>query len=226
MTFILMLVFLCGSASAATLTVDDSEGKQYKTIQNAVNAAKTGDTIYVYAGNYPETVQVNDKDLIFQGEKTSTCYKYPSLYGFKFGWTADSSKIGSGDINGFKITKDGIGYGVAGGNIVRNNFFYNCGVGAGGGSCSGNTIINNKFSENYDYDGVYLQECYDNSITGNTFTKAKNGIVLRWGATCTAITKNTFDSCEVAFLSGYKPSILTGNTYKNNKVNIKIVEDF
>ena len=86
--------------------------------------------------------------------------------------------------------------------------------------------MNNKFSGNYDYNGIYLLESYDNSITGNTFTKADNGIVLRWGATCTRITKNTFNGCKVGFLSGYKPSILLGNSYKNNKVNVKIVEDF
>ena len=49
--------------------------------------------------------------------------------------------------------------------------------------------MNNKFSGNYDYNGIYLMESYDNSITGNTLTKANNGIVLRWGATCTIITK-------------------------------------
>ena len=47
-----------------TLTVDDSGGKQYKTIQAAVNAAKSGDTIYVYAGSYPETVTVNRPDML------------------------------------------------------------------------------------------------------------------------------------------------------------------
>lgn len=179
----------------------------------------------MYAGSYPETVTVNDKDLIFQGEKTANCYKYPSVYGFYFGWT-ENSQVGSGDVNGFKITKTGIQYNIVGGNTVRNNYFYNCGVGAGGTSCSNNVIMNNKFSGNLNYNGVSLTECYENSITGNTFTKAKYGIVLRWGATCSTITGNTFDSCDVGTKSGYLPDVLTGNTYKNTYPHIEIVEDF
>ena len=102
--FLLVLTLLCGSASAATLKVDDSGGPQpYKTIQAAVNAAKSGDTIYVHAGTYPETVKIDRPDMLlnFQGEKKTTCYKYPSVYGFSFYGPA------SGNINGFNITKTG-----------------------------------------------------------------------------------------------------------------------
>jgi len=49
-------------------------------------------------------VIVNDKTLKFVGQKG----KNPMVYGFKFGWTADSSGTGVGDVDGFKITKYGI----------------------------------------------------------------------------------------------------------------------
>ena len=176
------------------------------------------------AGIYKELVKVNNKDLIFQGQKVGNTYKYPSVYGFSFGWTDVPGEVGSGDVNGFKITRDGIDYGVVGGNTVRNNYFYNCGVTISGLSCSGNTIMNNKFSGNYNYGGVYLYESLDNVITGNTFSKATIGLSLGDFVTCTSLTKNTFTGCKIAVqVYGGIPDYLIGNTYKNNKVNIKIV---
>jgi pectin methylesterase-like acyl-CoA thioesterase len=46
--------FTSGTApvAAVTLTVDDDGGADYTTIQAAVNAASSGDTIYVRAGTY------------------------------------------------------------------------------------------------------------------------------------------------------------------------------
>ena len=224
LVLLLTLMLLTSVASAATINVGPKE--KYKTIQKAVNAAHNGDTIYVYAGTYKEIININGKDLTFQGAKVKGKYQYPTVYGFEFTFDSNAYNPGSGDINGFKITKSGIIYDLAGNNIVRNNYFYNCGVSAGGQSCSANTIMNNKFTGNYNYDGVYLDENYDNVVKGNTFTKARNGLVLRQGATCTTITSNTFNQCKVGVLSGYLPKILLGNSYKGNKINVKITDGF
>lgn len=226
LSIFLLLTLLASTATAATLYVDDSGGQKYKSIQKAVNAAKSGDTIYVYGGTYKETVKIAGKDLTFQGAKVKGKYQYPSVYGFKCCMDYKIYNPGSADVNGFKITKYGIKYDLAGNNIVRNNYFYNCGVSIGGQSCSVNTIMNNKFTGNYNYNGVEFTECYENVVKGNTFYKARNGVVLRWGATCETITGNTFSKCKVGFLSGYLPSNLLGNTYKGNNINVKIVDDY
>jgi parallel beta-helix repeat protein len=213
-------MLLISTADASTLTVGSKE--KYKTIQSAVNAAKDGDTIYVKAGTYNELVKINDKSLSFQGEKVKNTYKYPKVYGFQAGWTKDS-KLGSIDgVNGFTITRDGVDLGLCGGSLIRNNYFYNCGVYCVSQTCSENVIMNNKFSGNYNYDGVYTQESYDNTITGNTFSKADHAIVIRWSSTFKTISKNTFNGCNVAVWCNYKPSVLLGNTYKGNKVNVKV----
>lgn len=55
-------------AFAATITVDDSGGQDHLTIQAAINAANSGDTVYVYNGYYPESLDIVDKPITLQGE--------------------------------------------------------------------------------------------------------------------------------------------------------------
>ena len=56
---------LVGSATAKTITVDDDPGMaDYEHIQDAVNAASPGDTIYVFEGLYIEHVVVDKWDSL------------------------------------------------------------------------------------------------------------------------------------------------------------------
>src|SRR4051794_15851864 len=55
-----------GSGTMATITVDDSGGANFTTIQAAVNAASPGDTILVAAGTYTQLVTIN-KPLVLLG---------------------------------------------------------------------------------------------------------------------------------------------------------------
>ncbi|MCA9758543.1 MAG: T9SS type A sorting domain-containing protein [Candidatus Eisenbacteria bacterium] len=58
-----------GSTSiAATLNVDDSGGQPYMDIQSAINAATSGDMVYVFNGNYTGALDIVDKPLTLQGE--------------------------------------------------------------------------------------------------------------------------------------------------------------
>ena len=54
--FIPSLIFSSASVWGATITVDDSGGKDHTTIQAALNAASGGDTIEVYSGTYGEDI--------------------------------------------------------------------------------------------------------------------------------------------------------------------------
>ena len=59
------LVFLCTDAWAATVTVGPS-GRDFTTIQAAVDSAMAGDRIEIDAGSYSEEVAI-DKDLTVVG---------------------------------------------------------------------------------------------------------------------------------------------------------------
>jgi len=98
------------ASAAATLVVDDNlacPGAGYTTLQAAVNAASTGDTIKVCAGTYAETVIVNVADLTFDGPqagvdartRTAVPEAVVGAAGGGFVVSADSAEI-----NGFTLT--------------------------------------------------------------------------------------------------------------------------
>jgi parallel beta-helix repeat protein len=210
LSVMLILTLLVSAASAASLSVGPAA--KYKTIQSALNSANNGDIINVAAGTYKESIVIYDKSVSFQGQAG----KYPSVYGFTMSWSSD--KLGSANINGFSITRDGVRGGLLGGNTIRNNKFSNCGISGGGPEFSNNVIMNNLFTNG----GIYLDDrSTGNTVTGNTFSKSKIGLGLYMGASGDKISGNTFSGCGIGVQCYKVPNSLTGNKYSGNKVNIK-----
>lgn len=202
----LIITLLIGTASAATLYVGSTA--KYKTIQSAVNAASNGDTLKVANGTYNEYVSISGKFINVYGTN------YPKMNGFKVAQ-------GGAVINGFKIQKNGVDFQSAGGNnTVRNNYFYNCGVNITGLTCSQNTVMNNQINNGT----VTLCETWDNVVKGNTITKAKIGLYMYEGATCTSITGNTFSYCDIGVKLPAVPPGMIGNKYIGNRINIQIAD--
>jgi parallel beta-helix repeat protein len=124
------------AVNAATLSVG-SKG-QYKTIQAAVNDAKSGDTIKISSGKYKEIVDISGKKITIQG------IKYPTVDGFSV------QDGGSATISGFKI----IGYNgilsFSGKNIIKNNKFESKAIGIYIDNSKGHvipTVTSNTFKE-------------------------------------------------------------------------------
>ncbi len=202
---LITLVLLTSTASAGyTLTVGPHE--KYKTIQSAMYAADDGATINVKPGIYKENVEIT-REIFIYGKG------YPTVYGFY------SNSAGLATINGFKIIKNGINFKNGGDNCIRNNYFYNCGVNLN--RCwLPNTIMNNKFSRG----GIVISSSANNSVAGNTIDKAAIGLRLINGASCDTISKNKFQYCNIGVQVPAIPKCLIGNSYKGNKINIKIVK--
>jgi parallel beta-helix repeat protein len=189
---IIFVILFAGTVNAATLTVDDSGGASYTTIQAAINAASTGDTILVYSGTYSEQVAVNKqlvligvdngggKPIISGGAKVVTL----SVNGITFdGFVVTNGNIGiyvTSSNNRLKnnTVQSNIGvigsYGVAGGNgygiytesgAANNNFANNIVQNNIGGACNGNGWPGGFYGGN-GY-GVYLNGDASNNFTEN-----------------------------------------------------------
>jgi parallel beta-helix repeat protein len=187
---------------------------QYKTIQAAVNAASDRDTINVASGTYKENVKVPDRNLNIVGQTG----KYPIVYGFVP--SASGMDIdGFTTVNGFTITKNGVNLNRGGDIVIKNNKFNYCGISVSGSSY--NVITNNYFYGSSI--GIFLSKTTQrNEITGNTIDHANTGLLVKSVAACWKISRNTFKNCKVGVQIPSVPSYLIGNTYKNNKVNIKL----
>ncbi len=206
---LLVLLLLVSAASAATLNVGPKE--KYKTIQSAVNMAHNGDTIKVASGTYKEYIKIDKCDIKILGTK------YPKVYGFYYYGGSSST------INGFSIQKYGISASYEGGpsTIIRNNYFYNCGISFTGHLTDGAVIMNNQIIGGT----IDLNDCTDQIVTGNTISNSKCGLYLGDMGASPTVTKNTFKNCKngVYVYSDVYPGQLkkfSGNKYIKNKVNI------
>jgi hypothetical protein len=162
----LLLTYGARRSSAANTLVVDNDNVQcpdatYSSIQSAVWAANSGDTIKVCAGTYNEDVFIGDSgpsNLTLNGARADLPYG-PRAFG-----DANESKINgtitirtSGDtINGFSLTKTATDFGVYGIHIeadasnttITNNIF--------------DTIVNQNPATGTTAQAIYLQGGPDN----------------------------------------------------------------
>ncbi|MFC7177068.1 right-handed parallel beta-helix repeat-containing protein [Halosegnis marinus] len=184
---------LVGTASAATLTVDDSGGADYTTIQAAVNAASDGDTILVAPGTYAGDITI-DKRLTLRGDTGDSSFgpgaNAPLVdsnagsidEGFVLTAAASGTVIEGFVLNDFG--DEGIKFDVASGAtlsnvVIRDNRIGgdDDGIGQGvDGSLANIEITNNHFVSEY---GIYLSvdgDVTDLSITNNRFDDGSGGL--------------------------------------------------
>jgi len=204
-------------ASPTTWTVDDDKPADFKKIQDAINNASSGDTIFVRKGIYYENVVIN-KSVSLVGEDTDSTivdgYENGSVISIAAnnvnftGFTVKKSGKGPYDsairverssgvvITYNKITENtnGIGLFSSSNNVISSNtIFYNEFYGVEFFSSNNNVISGNVISNNYD--GVYLSSSGGAVFSGNT------------------ITNNEFYGVE--FFSSNN-NVISGNVISNN----------
>jgi pectin methylesterase-like acyl-CoA thioesterase len=74
--FVFSILILTVEGSAKTITVGD-DGGDHNTIQGAVNDASDGDTVFIYDGEYIESVIVRKSIIIEENNSNNTIINFP-----------------------------------------------------------------------------------------------------------------------------------------------------
>jgi parallel beta-helix repeat protein len=166
----------------------------FSTIQEALDAANPGDTVYVRAGTYTENVQIT-KSIYLIGENcTNTTIdgggvNYP---------TVRVNNADNIEISGFAIQNGDTGI---------------CLNGSAASTISGNLITNNAF------DGIRLENSSNCVVSGNRVTNSTYGIHLVFSSyntfRCNAISDNSWNLAVFGggvYISYYIQDIDISNT--------------
>ena len=195
----------CIEETPNVIYVDDGGGADYTQIQNAIDNASYGDTIFVHNGTYYEILLINrsinligaspDKTIIDSQKSSEIIQNSVVLI------DADNCTIKGFKIIGVDVPSNIIGINVnASNNIISNNI-----------------ILNN-------YQGVYIgMDTKNNNVSWNTISNNKYGISIHH-STNNNISKNniSLSSLYGVYLSVSDNNIISGNTVSDNGLGMRI----
>jgi parallel beta-helix repeat protein len=199
----------------------------YTTIQQAINNATNGDTIFVYAGTYNENIDTKIKKLTLIGEDRDTTIIH--------GQTTDHVvRIGTSDtsIEGFTMMGSSVQIILLVASLSEDVFITNNVIKNGiqgislsltttRATISGNTIRDNV------YIGIQVQTSTYNVIQGNNIVdNGAQGIDLSLNSNHNSILNNTItgNGEEGIAISGLgcTENTIKGNVVSDNKINIRL----
>jgi len=177
-----------------TIYVDDDGGADYTSIQDAVDAASDGDTIYIYSGTYYEHVKINTS-IVLQGEDKESTIIDAGGSGDAVFVTADNVEI-----TGFNVINSGPYWPSSGIELHQNkecvvteNIVSNCCIGIHAFITSDVTISKNTVTDSEF--GIRVQKTKFSTITRNTMQDNDLGMDLN-AAYFNEIIENNFINNE------------------------------
>ena len=238
-------------ATATTLFVGGIGPSNYTAIQDAINASKPGDVIYVYNGTYSENVLVN-KSLSVIGEDRNVTIIDGGNAGDVVNITASFTNFTGFTVlnSGMNLTDRGIEvYSASKCHIFGNNIHSNYRGGINLWYSDDNSIIDNNISSNQDLgvgifesdfnvlkDNTFWNNSYGvrvtsseyNIVVGNIFFSVSGGILLASSDNNT-IAENDFRGIDTSiWLSLSNRNVISNNTILDGAfgINVWMFSDF
>ena len=193
LAFVSMLLLLATFGTRITIPVSASPLDVYPgdSIQDAINSAELGETIFVHEGTYYERVRVN-KTVSLVGENRVTTIIDGGGTGTVIKVTADNVNVSGFTIqNGGDIPYSGLFVGNSNGSTISNNIIRNSAYGiellkSNGSSIIGNTIMNSSWA------GIYIHDSNENIIHGNIIANNSIGAWIPSSAIPNTFYHNNF----------------------------------
>ena len=217
-----------------TLYVGGSGSGNYSKIQDAIENATTGDTIFVFNGTYSEHLTIdkpidvvgeNKNDTVIAGDEQKNVVYLSGSWIYITGFTVQNSNSDwcSAGIDVYS------NHNIISGNIISNNNGYGIGV----WEKSYNDISNNIITDNKD-GIIFWYSSINNLISDNVIKNNEvSGITLSGGSNGNAISYNIIEnnSFGIYFQGNYDISvnshpfrnIISKNTITENKYGVYLV---
>lgn len=213
----LLLLSTFGSRVVMPTSASPLEVFPGESIQNAINSAPPGDTIFVHAGTYHEHVEINKVvalvgenrvSTIIDGKGTGTVVKVTADNVNISGFTMQGSTRGIELYNCSNIAISG--------NIVKGNMQYGIFL-----ENSTNTIISDNMVLNNGDRGVYLRSSNNNTVDNNTISKehSEYGILLIYSQN-NVVSNNTISN--ITGWTGIRVESSSNNFFSQNVISKKI----
>lgn len=196
----------------------------FSSIQEGIDAAYPGGTVYVYNGTYFENIVIdksltligeNNINTIIDGRSTGNAVKVNADYVKIQGFTIQHSGH-TYPLSGINLSSD---YNVVQDNIIMNNFY-----GLTLYLSSDNTISNNIIQNN-DHCGIYMSKSTNNTITNNTIQyHTYNGIGVYYSSDGNLIHGNNLSNngfCGVNIRISSDNNVI-GNNLSDNNIGIHL----
>ena len=198
----------------------------YSSIQDAIDNASNGDTVFVYSGIYYENVFVN-KSLTLRGEdKNTTIIDGSGDVGFNI--SCNETFINDFTINNciFGISLLYNIFEVS--NIaISNNLIYDCGHGILFVNSNSTYILSNTIFNNLG-NSVFIQKCNNSNISNNVFyNNSQNGITIKSSSNCIIFSNDIYNNLDLGISiidSSQNNSIFINNINNNSNKGIYVEE--
>ena len=212
-----------GNASAATIIVDKNGNGDYTTIQEAIDNASFGDTIYVWAGVYNETLEIyNGISLIGNGSANTTIDASDSWWGATIDIAGNYVKISGFNLMNSTWTGINIGF-CSDVHIFNNTISNNDNSGIEIYDSINITIENNNIIQN-SYTGIMVSSSQWCNILNNVISNTEEGVSIDVSENI-MLSNNTFIGCGVLIRSNswsnYLEDWTSHNIDNKNTVNGK-----